>query len=249
MRRESLGEQWSNKTINLTCETICRHESPDGEVSDAAHHRPVIRLEDEDEDMDESSSRDRRIHETPFLPRLVNEDEEDMDGPPKTPKSKSSNQDTEVPQAQAYNDPHPGLHSYEAHGDTKPRGDPVLLYPGEYTSIDLFDSLEVPHGSKSYSATPQHKDMNSIEIDVRRRNEEYPGYYHVTEEDDAGPHTYKWTTLGFGFCSASCLGKFLPGISIISRTTDMCLALSMTLSASLLHFFDLVFWGSLYALL
>ncbi|XP_045120814.1 protein madd-4-like isoform X4 [Portunus trituberculatus] len=201
-------------------DAMTRHESPDGEVSDAAHHRPVIKLEDEDEDMDESSSRDRRIHETPFLPRLVNEDEEDMDGALKTPKSKSSNLDTEVPQAQAYNDPHPGLHSYEAPGDTKPRGDPVLLYPGEYTSIDLFDSLEVPHGSKSYSATPQHKDMNSIEIDVRRRNEEYPGYYHVTDEDDAGPHTYKWTTLGFGLCSASCLGGVQESVVKCIRTSD-----------------------------
>ena len=201
--------------VNLTRKTTCRHESPDGEVSDAAHHHPVISLEDEDEDGDESSNRDRRIHETPFLPRLVNEDE-DRDEVPKNTKSKSSNLDVQVPQAQAYNDPHPGLHSYEAPGDSKTRGDPVLLYPGEYTSIDLFDSLEVPRGGRTYSATPQHKDMNSIEIDVGRRNEEYPGYYHITEEDIKGPHTYKWTTLGFGLCSASCLGELQHEISILN---------------------------------
>lgn len=218
MAHESLGGTWGNMTVNLTHKTNCRHESRDGEVSDAAQHHPVISLEDADEDSDESSNRDRRIHETPFLPRLVNEDEEDVDEVPKTPKSKSSGLDTQVPQAQAYNDPHPGLHSFEAPGDPKPRGDPVLLYPGEYTSIDLFDSYEVSHGGRSYSATPQHKDMNSIEVDMGRRNEEYPGYYHITEEDNQGPHTYRWTTLGFGLCSASCLGKFWPQICCVNRT-------------------------------
>lgn len=188
-------------------------------MSDAAEHNPVISLEDEDEDGD-GSFRDRRIHETPYLPRLVNEDEEDLDQIPRPPKSKSG-LDTQVPQAQAYNDPHPGLHSIEAPVDPKPRGDPVLLYPGEYTPIDLFDSYEVPHGGRSYSGTPQHNDMNSIEVDVGRRNEEYPGYYQITEEDSMGPHTYKWTTLGFGLCSASCLGESWPEISLLSTEQNI----------------------------
>lgn len=204
MRHESPGDRRRDVPVNLALQPT-RHESPDGEVSDAAQHRPIISLEDEEEDADESSSRDRRIHETPFLPRLVNEDEEDLDDMKKPSKSKSADIDTEVPQAQAYNDPHPALHSYEAPGDPKPRGDPVLLYPGEYTSIDLYDSYEVSRG-RSRSGHGQHKGMNSIEIDMGRRTEEYPGYYHITEEVE-GPHTYTWTTLGFGICSASCLGK------------------------------------------
>lgn len=196
MKHDLLEDKRCDTAVNFTRKTLHRHESPDGEVSDAAQHRPIISLEDADEDADESSSRDRRIHETPFLPRLVNEDEEDLDDMKKPSKSKSSDIDTEVPQAQAYNDPHPGLHSYEAPGDPKPRGDPVLLLPHEYTSINLYDSYEVSH-RRPHSNLGQHKGMNSIE---------YPGYYHITE-DDEGPHTYTWTTLGFGLCSASCLGE------------------------------------------
>lgn len=182
-------------------------------MSDAAQGPSLITLEDADEEDGDRSIHDRRLPESPFLPGSVIQSP-DLNGvkKPGLSRSGSSKPDLSIPpQAQAYNDPHPGLHSYETHGgggdQEKTRGDPVLLYPGEYTSHDLYESYEIPSG-KSQS-TSRHSGMNSIEVDLGGEGgsaEEYPGYYQITDDSNV-PNTYKWITLGFGPCSASCLGK------------------------------------------
>lgn len=196
-------------------------------MSDAAQGPSLITLEDADEEEDgDRSIHDRRLPESPFLPGSVIHSP-DLNGVRKPgggggghSRSGSSKPDLSIPpQAQAYNDPHPGLHSYETHGgggggggvdggdQLRTRGDPVLLYPGEYTSHDLYESYEIPSG-KSQS-TSRHSGMNSIEVDLGGEGgsaEEYPGYYQITDDSNV-PNTYKWITLGFGPCSASCLGK------------------------------------------
>ncbi|XP_071546968.1 protein madd-4 isoform X10 [Panulirus ornatus] len=173
---------------------MIKHEYPAGEASDAAQEPPIVSLEDAHDD---DSNIDHKIHETPFLPRLVNEDLDSGGG-----KNYDHDSDLPVPQAQAYNEPHPGLHSYEAPGDLRPPSDPLLLYTGEIDAHDQYDSYEVNHGK---SPNSQHSEMNSIEINMGGDDKEYPGSYHITEVSKID-HIYKWTTLGFGPCSASCLG-------------------------------------------
>lgn len=120
-------------------------------------------------------------------------------------KKKSHNTDSMIPQAQAYNEPHPGLHSYEAPGgDSRPPSDPLLLYPGEINTHDQYDSYEMTRNKPHHLS--RHSEMNSIEFDIGGSETGYPGSYYIAEESD-GVHIYMWTTLGFGPCSASCLGK------------------------------------------
>ncbi|KAK3885012.1 hypothetical protein Pcinc_010753 [Petrolisthes cinctipes] len=203
--------------------SMTRHKPPDGEVSDAAQAPSLITLEDADEEDNQRSIQDHRIPESPFLPGSVIQSSGLNSGrKPGHSRPGSSKPDLSIPpQAQAYNDPNPGLHSYETHGgDQKTRGDPVLLYPGEYTSHDLFESYEIP-SAKSQS-TSHHSGMNSIEVDLGGEGgsaEEYPGYYQITDDSNV-PNTYKWITLGFGPCSASCLGGVQESVVKCIREGD-----------------------------
>ncbi|KAK4320079.1 hypothetical protein Pmani_009045 [Petrolisthes manimaculis] len=203
--------------------SMTRHKPPDGEVSDAAQAPSLITLEDADEEDNQRSIQDHRIPESPFLPgSVIQSSGLNNVRKPGHSRQGSSKPDLSIPpQAQAYNDPNPGLHSYETHGgDQKTRGDPVLLYPGEYTSHDLFESYEIP-SAKSQS-TSHHSGMNSIEVDLGGEGgsaEEYPGYYQITDDSNV-PNTYKWITLGFGPCSASCLGGVQESVVKCIREGD-----------------------------
>nr|XP_045583588.1 protein madd-4-like isoform X3 [Procambarus clarkii] len=188
---------------------LCLHDYRGGEVSDAAQEHPIVSLEDAHED---ESNNDRKIHETPFLPRLVDEDAA-------SGRSKELGQDLDlsVPKAQAYNEPRPGLHSYETPIDLRAPSDPLHLYASEIGVNNQYESYEVPHRKPHLES--EHSEMNSIEIDMGGGEGEYPGSYQIDEESNDG-QVYQWTTLGFGSCSASCLGGVQESMVTCIRTSD-----------------------------
>lgn len=183
----------------LTNKMICRHDYPVGEVSDAAQDPSIASLEDAHEGI--NTADDHMAHETPYLPKLVDED-----APPRGSKTAGHDSDISVPQAQAYNEPRPGLHSFETPGDTRPPSDPLLLYAGEANERDQFESYEMTREKPHHVA--EHSEMNSIEIDMGGGEGNFQGSYHVSENSNAA-QIYEWFSSGFTPCSASCLGKLL----------------------------------------
>ncbi|KAG7154783.1 madd-4-like [Homarus americanus] len=188
---------------------MTRHEYPVGEVSDAAQEPPIVSLEDAHED---DSLGDRKIHETPFLPRLVDEDAS-------SGRSNSLGHDLDlpVPKAEAYNEPRPSLHSFETPGVLRPASDPLLLYASEVDTHNQYDSFEMTRVKPNLES--EHSEMNSIEIDLGGGDGEYPGSYRIDEESNSA-HIYQWTTLGFGPCSASCLGGVQESMVKCIRALD-----------------------------
>ncbi|XP_069958102.1 protein madd-4-like isoform X9 [Cherax quadricarinatus] len=189
---------------------MTRHEYPASEVSDAAHEHPIVSLEDAHDEDD--SNGDQKIHETPFLPKLVDEDASFGRG-----KTLVQDIDLQVPKAQAYNEPHPGLHSYETPTDLQPASDPLLRYASEFDAHNQYDSYEVSRSKPQLES--EHAEMNSIEIDMGGGEGGYPGSYQIEDESNIA-HTYQWTTLGFGPCSASCLGGVQESMVKCVRKSD-----------------------------
>ncbi|XP_064107268.1 protein madd-4-like isoform X2 [Macrobrachium nipponense] len=186
---------------------MTRHDYPAGEVSDAAHDPPIASLEDAQEDLDFPD--DRKIHETPFLPRLVDED---------APSSVVDIKETSlsVPQAEAYNEPRPGLHSFEAPSHSHHQKDPLLLYTDETKGRSQYESYELSRG-KSHSPS-EHSQINSIEIDMGGGDGNFLETYSVDVSSKAS--LYEWMTSGFGPCSASCLGGVQESLVKCIRIAD-----------------------------
>ncbi|XP_037781320.1 protein madd-4-like isoform X3 [Penaeus monodon] len=189
---------------------MTRHDYPVGEVSDAAQDPSIASLEDAHEGI--NTADDHMAHETPYLPKLVDED-----APPRGSKTAGHDSDISVPQAQAYNEPRPGLHSFETPGDTRPPSDPLLLYAGEANERDQFESYEMTREKPHHVA--EHSEMNSIEIDMGGGEGNFQGSYHVSENSNAA-QIYEWFSSGFTPCSASCLGGVQESVIHCVRTLD-----------------------------
>ncbi|XP_068204761.1 ADAMTS-like protein 1 [Palaemon carinicauda] len=187
---------------------MTRHDYPAGEVSDAAHDPPIASLEDAQEDLD--FPEDHKIHETPFLPRLVDEDA------PSTSLDVVKETSLSVPQAEAYNEPRRGLHSFEAPSNSHHQKDPLLLYTDESKGRSQYESYELSRG-KSHSAS-EHSQINSIEIDMGGGDSNFLESYNVDVSGKAS--LYEWMTSGFGPCSASCLGGVQESLVKCIRIAD-----------------------------
>ncbi|CAL4085683.1 unnamed protein product, partial [Meganyctiphanes norvegica] len=191
---------------------------PHAMTRDAAHEPSIASLEDPNESFHINKDTDAdgpKVHETPFLPLLVDEDAANTPQAEDEDVLAMSTGDLPIPQAQAYNKPHPALHSFEAPGEHQQF---VPDDPMHGSHFDHYDSYEMANNkAHRRPVIGRTADMNSIEIDLGGGEDagSYPGSYLVGEGDD-----YKWTTSGFSPCSVSCLGGVQESVVRCIRKQD-----------------------------